>query len=457
MENDRPLVVGKGTKQQRGKGVWRYRHNIGKDPATGKYRYSPWRTIHTTKKSEVDAALEAYKVELNSGVFIEKAPDSVGEYAQRFHDNRAGTITPLAYKREQVDVNHIKAILGRVKLQELRSFMIEDAYAKIRRDGTYSDSELHKIHVKLRQVLDCAARDELIAKNPATPIKVPRPPAQERKALSASEAARLRDILVSSKPSAHVTAVLLMLETGVRRGEALGLTWDGVDLRKNAILVKQQFATDKQIRGPKSRSGVRWISIGDTLTSYLKKWKSLQKQEMAKYELGQVKGTPLVHSFQYDGRAKSMDVGFMDPNNFNRWFRQFCVDNGFGHYKGKRVVRYVRRIADGKVVKKAYNESEWAELRELLSLHPEKREEEQIYVYKTETRPFGYEGLHAHMLRHTQATLLIGANADIKTVQARLGHSSINLTLDTYSHAIAANDVKAAAAFDEVLAKASDG
>lgn len=34
--NDRPLVIGKGTKQRRDKYTWRYRHSLGKDPVTGK-------------------------------------------------------------------------------------------------------------------------------------------------------------------------------------------------------------------------------------------------------------------------------------------------------------------------------------------------------------------------------------------------------------------------------------
>lgn len=95
--NDRPLVIGKGTKQRRDKYTWRYRHSLGKDPVTGKYRYSPWQTIHTTKIREVDAALEAYKAELNSGTYVQKSRDTVGSYAKKFHDNREGTITPLAY------------------------------------------------------------------------------------------------------------------------------------------------------------------------------------------------------------------------------------------------------------------------------------------------------------------------------------------------------------------------
>ena len=39
-----------------------------------------------------------------------------------------------------------------------------------------------------------------------------------------------------------------------------------------------------------------------------------------------------------------------------------------------------------------------------------------------------------HSLRHTHATLLIQNGANIKDVQTRLGHASIETTLDTYTH-----------------------
>ena len=66
-------------------------------------------------------------------------------------------------------------------------------------------------------------------------------------------------------------------------------------------------------------------------------------------------------------------------------------------------------------------------------------------------RGTGYVGLVPHALRHTQATLLIGDGADVKTVQARLGHASPSTTLAIYSHAIEANDRKAADAFSRLL------
>ena len=63
----------------------------------------------------------------------------------------------------------------------------------------------------------------------------------------------------------------------------------------------------------------------------------------------------------------------------------------------------------------------------------------------------GYEGFNFHELRHTQATLLIGQGADIKTVQNRLGHSSASLTMDIYAHAIEQNDREAADAIGDLL------
>ena len=54
-------------------------------------------------------------------------------------------------------------------------------------------------------------------------------------------------------------------------------------------------------------------------------------------------------------------------------------------------------------------------------------------------------------LRHTQSTLLIGSGVDVKTVQARLGHSSPSLTLKQYTRALSKNDEAASALFDELL------
>ena len=61
------------------------------------------------------------------------------------------------------------------------------------------------------------------------------------------------------------------------------------------------------------------------------------------------------------------------------------------------------------------------------------------------------ETVRLYDLRHTYATLLLARNVHPKYVQELLGHASITLTLDTYSHVLPGMDGAAASAMDEAL------
>lgn len=63
----------------------------------------------------------------------------------------------------------------------------------------------------------------------------------------------------------------------------------------------------------------------------------------------------------------------------------------------------------------------------------------------------GWEGVRFHDLRHTHATLLISGGTDVKTVQMRLGHSSAEITMSCYAHAIPLSDTNAAENIDSSL------
>jgi len=69
-------------------------------------------------------------------------------------------------------------------------------------------------------------------------------------------------------------------------------------------------------------------------------------------------------------------------------------------------------------------------------------------------RRTGLRGIHFHDARHSHASLMFKQGTHPKIVQERLGHSSIQITLDTYSHVALWLQEKAAARFDEgVLSK----
>ena len=62
-----------------------------------------------------------------------------------------------------------------------------------------------------------------------------------------------------------------------------------------------------------------------------------------------------------------------------------------------------------------------------------------------------WQGLRFHDLRHSHATILIANGVDVKTTQMRLGHSSAEITLSVYAHAIPLADSAAATSLDATL------
>ena len=70
-------------------------------------------------------------------------------------------------------------------------------------------------------------------------------------------------------------------------------------------------------------------------------------------------------------------------------------------------------------------------------------------AFKRITRKAGFPDVRLHDTRHGHATILLGANVNMKVVQKRLGHSTITTTADTYSHVLREMDVGAAEVFEE--------
>lgn len=397
-----------GSIEKTGKSSWRIRVSLGKDPITGKYLKSPSRSVKGTK-AQAKQALVQYRAELMEGTYVAPSKLTVGEYAQQFHEMRESEFkSPLAWTREQYEIDTINEWFGAYLIQEIDTRIIRLTYARQRKEGV-SEGKMHRVHQKFSQIMRQALCDEIIGNNPCDPISIPRPAPKERKSLSLGEAQRLNSVLLSLPVSAGNCAVLLALHTGMRRGEVLGLLWKNVHFDKKKLYVAQQYAKDRTPRAPKSEKSKRWLSLDDEVLAYLEKWKVEQERMLReRKERIEREGSPSIAILQTeDSPVATNEYGYyFDPDIFGRWFREFCTEHEFG--KLGQLIRFV----DDNGIKR--------------------------------TRRTDYTGLNFHELRHTQATLLIGNGADIKTVQNRLGHSSASLTMDIYSHAIEQNDRTAA-------------
>ncbi len=73
--------------------------------------------------------------------------------------------------------------------------------------------------------------------------------------------------------------------------------------------------------------------------------------------------------------------------------------------------------------------------------------------FKSIIKNAGLPDIRFHDLRHTAATMMLQCGVHPKIVQERLGHSSISITLDTYSHILPVMQIEAASKIDELLTR----
>ena len=75
-------------------------------------------------------------------------------------------------------------------------------------------------------------------------------------------------------------------------------------------------------------------------------------------------------------------------------------------------------------------------------------------AFRRLTRRIGLQGVRPHDLRHTMASLYLEQGVNPKTVAERLGHASVTITLDLYSHCLPGVQEAAAVQFDTAMEQA---
>jgi hypothetical protein len=136
---------------------------------------------------------------------------------------------------------------------------------------------------------------------------------------------------------------------------------------------------------------------------------------------------------------------FYDTHGLRRWFRRFCARNGFGAFY------YEDTNEEAEPIEYEVDNRGRAGTRRKDGNGRDANGKPYSRNNKKPKRKVHYEGLKFHELRHTQATLLLAHGEDVKTVQARLGHSKASTTLDMYAHAIPEKDKEAAQLIGDLL------
>ena len=253
--------------------------------------------------------------------------------------------------------------LDQKPLVELRKPDVNEALAKavVRPDGKQlAPTTATKMRATVRRVFEYAVDEDYIASNPCRTKRRRRAstqtkPVQQRRALSEEEAARLCACLDASELEAYrafdekearqahlnntfgrtalrglgtlsnILAVRLMLATGMRRGEALGMEWGNLDLDEGTARVAQTLNESMEMNRPKTDNGIRNLCIDERTVEHLRRWKAFQAKAL--------------HLVNVDGAALSQsdatpvfctdNGGWIDPTNCYRWWKEYRAAHGF--------------------------------------------------------------------------------------------------------------------------------
>ncbi|MCY7861078.1 tyrosine-type recombinase/integrase [Bacillus licheniformis] len=358
---------------------WYYEVTVSRDPVTGKRKRKKKRGFET--KKEAESALAKLLTEIESSDYIEPSKILLADYLKDFIKIRHRELEASTFKTERGNlITHVIPELGHLPLSKITSARLQKFVNDLSTEKGLKPSSVKKVFDPLKIALDRAVKLELIAKNPAKAVVLPKITRDEMTVWTKEDVERFLNFAQKDR---MFMLFHLALTTGLRQGELLGLRWKDIDMEKGLLRVVQVLTREGELkpRG-KTAAATRTVTLMKETIPLLKKHKALLASEKLRagkdYQdldlvLPSSKGTPLL------------------PRNTNRTF--------------DRLVREYNAMAN--------------KLKE---------------VNKIEVPTLAK--IRFHDMRHTHATLLLLADVNPKVVAERLGHSKVSITLDTYSHVL---------------------
>lgn len=377
--NIKEVIKKNGTK------VYRSNVYLGVDSITGK-KVKTTITGRTKKevKTKAQQAQNNFK-DNGSTVFKRVKVTTYRELTDLWLENYQMTVKPQTLvSTRQFLKNHILPVFGDMQLDKIHIAHIQ--------------SWVNKLAFKIvnygvaasinKRILQYGVSMQLIPFNPAREVILPRPQkagANRIKFIDKEDLKTFLDYMERLAPTAYnyyYDSVLykLLLATGCRYGEAVALEWSDIDFDNATINITKTYnRIVKQVGTPKSKAGIRIISIDNKTILMLKQYRNRQRQ--AFMEIGSpapalVFSTTVSQYPNSDARTKSL--------------RYRCKEAGIPQFT-------------------------------------------------------------FHAFRHTHASLLLNAGISYKELQHRLGHATLAMTMDTYSHLSKEKEKEAVLYYEKAL------
>lgn len=367
-----------------GKEKWMLRLYIKTD-GNGKRIYLSKIVVGNEKKARQE--LRKMLSDRDAGTIQINQKETLNEYLDKWMTTHKANVRQRTFDNDNDMLRiYIRPLLGEYKLSKLRPLDIQEAYTTL--IEKVSASTIRRAHAVLHNALEDAVRWEMIIKNPSNYANVPKAKItkNERQSLNKEQAIQFIETCHMDRFGAFY---VLLLTTGLRPSEALGLKWSDIDWENRTATIKRTMHSNRKGGGyrieeaTKTKLSNRTVVIPEPAVELLRSWR---KDQAARALMAgdQYERSELVFTSEVGTPLRS-------DNMNKRHFKQILEDSGLPS---------------------------------------------NFTVYG---------------LRHSYATLAILAGVPIKVVSENLGHASIDLTLRTYAHVFTEQKDEAAKKIEQFL------
>ena len=282
--------------------------------------------------------------------------------------------------------------IGSIKFSDVKQF-----YQQLVTEDHLMPNTIGTIHCCLHPTFDMAVRDDIIRKNPSDDVftEMSKEIGKNkgiRHALSKEQQKNFMGFIDGHPVYDHWTPVFtVLLGTGCRCGEFIGLRWEDIDLEKKTIDINHALVRVKGSRDVKSqRLGV-----------------SLPKTEAG------VRVIPMINPVK-----EAFEQVYQE---------QLCT--GFNETVIEGMSGFIFKNANGDVLCEQNINSAIRRITEAYNM------EEEVKAAKEKREPELLPHFSVHQLRHTFCTRLCEVENNLKAIQEIMGHRSIKTTMEVYAEA----------------------
>lgn len=152
-------------------------------------------------------------------------------------ENIVGDLAPntLCNYREWY-VHNIQPVIGKMMIANVKPMHCKKVF--IQMDADYAGSAIRQAYITMGTMFKAAKMNDLIAKHPMDGVRFTKSvrATDDIKFLTRDEQ---RVFLETAKRSRNYNQYALILETGLRTGEMIGLTWDAIDFEKRTLTINK--------------------------------------------------------------------------------------------------------------------------------------------------------------------------------------------------------------------------